>query len=330
MLRGDGTSTSESTHEVMTELRDGHVVVGALFVLGGFAETPLLHHQERSRKPSKLGRTSTPLLRHTSLSAPPTVVRMKNAFINASTAVVAVLCFVCLRSAAMNKASSSRASTTTLLRRTTSLAESDWTQLAAEHKATLQQLLYPTSSVGGEEITKQSLKSRMHSVANHPVYNFLHTYYRYSTDELLLYSPGMDVTLLGATKEKHGLILSQKFSIFDEQGCVYDDCADQPLNSRYGLMTLSTTRDILKATASRKPFLGYGLVIHHSSIIQSFKHSLVFVTSLYDSAACYRLHEWAMLYSGREQPPLKKHQESLPLRLPQEAIDKAVTAGQLR
>ena len=47
-----------------------------------------------------------------------------------------------------------------------------------------------------------SLKRRRHAVHAHPIYNFLHKYYQYSSEELLLYSPGMGVTLKDV-QEKH-------------------------------------------------------------------------------------------------------------------------------
>jgi hypothetical protein len=60
-----------------------------------------------------------------------------------------------------------------------SLTESEWLTAASEHKEQLQNLLYPKCvSPGGKEVTKQSIKSRMHNVSKNPIYNFLHTYYR--------------------------------------------------------------------------------------------------------------------------------------------------------
>jgi hypothetical protein len=51
-------------------------------------------------------------------------------------------------------------------------------------------LLYPESD------SKTSLKDRMHAVSSHPIYNFLHSYYRYSSAELKLYSPGINIVRL--------------------------------------------------------------------------------------------------------------------------------------
>lgn len=52
----------------------------------------------------------------------------------------------------------------------------------------MEYLLYPPK----DTTTVATIKERMHAVHSHPIYNFLHTYYRYSAMELKMYSPGID------------------------------------------------------------------------------------------------------------------------------------------
>jgi hypothetical protein len=62
----------------------------------------------------------------------------------------------------------------------------DWKSEAINHVNTMDNLLYPP---GG------TVKSRSHLVKQHPIYNFLHTYYRYSTKNIKKYSPGLGILM---------------------------------------------------------------------------------------------------------------------------------------
>ena len=64
-------------------------------------------------------------------------------------------------------------------------SRNQWLLNARNHSSIMNDLLYPA-------IIKGSLKERMHAVADHPVYNFLHTYYRYSKIDLTMFSPGIN------------------------------------------------------------------------------------------------------------------------------------------
>ena len=63
-----------------------------------------------------------------------------------------------------------------------------WHSNAVEHSLKMDNLLYPQISSN----KYASMKERMHAVSEHPIYNFLHRYYRYSKTELKLYSPGFN------------------------------------------------------------------------------------------------------------------------------------------
>lgn len=192
-----------------------------------------------------------------------------------------------------------------------SIKKEEWLNAALSHKDALDDLLYPRfgRKKGTKLNTDTSLKTRMHAVKQNPIYNFLHTYYRYSTLELQKWSPGRDCLLEGASKSDHGNILSEAFLSYNSDGCIYTTAsmnqALQPVegdpNSRYGWINLATMRDVLKATTERPPFL-----------------------------SCYGLHEWAMLYSGRNQQSLQKHQQQLNFRLSQKDINSVVESGKLR
>jgi hypothetical protein len=61
-----------------------------------------------------------------------------------------------------------------------------WKSDANNHIKIMEDLLYPPGI---------NLKARTHLVKEHPIYNFLHTYYRYSMQSIKKYSPGLDVVL---------------------------------------------------------------------------------------------------------------------------------------
>ena len=64
----------------------------------------------------------------------------------------------------------------------------EWLSNARNHSSIMNGLLYPKL----DKNKLGSLKERMHAVSDHPVYNFLHTYYRYSKIDLILFSPGIN------------------------------------------------------------------------------------------------------------------------------------------
>jgi hypothetical protein len=76
----------------------------------------------------------------------------------------------------------------------------DWKSEAINHVDTMDYLLYPP---GG------TVKSRSHLVKQHPIYNFLHTYYRYSTKNIKKYSPGLGILMENVKADED--FLNQRF-----------------------------------------------------------------------------------------------------------------------
>jgi hypothetical protein len=177
------------------------------------------------------------------------------------------------------------------------LSSTAWETAAAHHERAMDTLLYPAGS---------NLKSRTHLVREHPIYNFLHTYYRYSAANLRKYSPGIEVLMENGNKHQMASYINDR--LIERKGdCFYYDLPDNELpDGPYGWVTLSRNRDILTKTESRAPFFG-----------------------------CFGLHEWAMLYSGRVDPSNKvptkdRHQKHVPLRVAQDVIDSVVETSSMR
>jgi hypothetical protein len=76
----------------------------------------------------------------------------------------------------------------------------DWKTEAINHIDRMDNLLYPP---GG------TVKSRSHLVKQHPIYNFLHTYYRYSTKNIKKYSPGLGILMEDVVDDED--YLNEKF-----------------------------------------------------------------------------------------------------------------------
>lgn len=193
------------------------------------------------------------------------------------------------------------------------LPVSSWEQEAMLHEKELDRMLYPPG---------ECLKTRQHTVKTHPIYNFLHTYYRYSAKNLRYYSPGIDVVMEAKketsssgsnsnSKRRKDLHISQLdpkyLHVLNDECCSYTlpPTATIEPTSPFGWITMSRNRDLLMNTDSRIPFFG-----------------------------CFGFHEWAMLYSGRNQGPLSQplpsHQKEVPIRVTQEVIDDVVETMGLR
>ena len=152
---------------------------------------------------------------------------------------------------------------------------------------------------------------------NHPIYNFLHTYYDFSVKELTHFSPGINCLLEDVQEQDiTNDILHPKFltqlqveSTEPEKSLSYyslqkltEHSLESSAGSRYRRRHLEFNRDDLQNTLNKQPFFG-----------------------------CFGFHEWAMLYSGRRDPSQSKPHQKLKLRVPQETIDKLVeTQGVLK
>lgn len=177
-------------------------------------------------------------------------------------------------------------------------SQSDWREAALNHKEKFTSMLYPKGV---------NLKERQHMVNDHPIYNFLHRYYRYNKEELLKYSPGMHIQLEVCNDADSDLLSSKFLTIDRSRGTCHFSAAmfreQLTLDGKLGSTYIRQNYNVLVASSKKTAFFG-----------------------------CYGFHEWAMLYSGakNQSQPLKKHQEKLPLRISQDTLDHVVEAGQLR
>lgn len=86
----------------------------------------------------------------------------------------------------------------------------DWSSDANDHVQIMEDLLYPPG---------ESMKVRVHQVRQHPIYNFLHTYYRYSTKSIKKYSPGLGV-IMEAVPDSALALLNEKYLKITPEGIV--------------------------------------------------------------------------------------------------------------
>jgi hypothetical protein len=128
-------------------------------------------------------------------------------------------------------------------------------------------------------------RKRRARAARHPVHDFLFRYYRYSMGKLEEWHPGIDEPLKDSPQAREQFSESP-YRLHD--GVIQRDCRSLEDKDR-GRM--EWTRDLLKATAARMPHFG-----------------------------CFGMHEWAMIYRGDDV----RHREAVPLRMPQESIDRFV------
>lgn len=119
----------------------------------------------------------------------------------------------------------------------------------------------------------------------HPIDDFLFTYYSYSFAKLEVWHPPQDVAL-EEVEELPEAFSRSPYRV--EDGRVIRDISELAEKER---QRLRWTRELLVATRDRAP-----------------------------NFACHGLHEWAMVYRGKEV----RHEKTTPLRLPQEAIDTLV------
>jgi hypothetical protein len=187
------------------------------------------------------------------------------------------------------------------------VARSTWEAAAKQHETAMFDLLYPPG---------KTLKARRHSVRAHPVYNFLHQYYRFSPAALLKYSPGPNI------------ILSDSFHAEDQ--------ASSLLNSDFRCISY------LHDGFYYSPFLlrgtdGRDAIKKHNGSGRTLLDELVRCRQLLQRSlerrpllSCFGLHEWAMLYWPATQDRLRPKQENLPLRVSQDVINATVDANPLR
>ena len=155
-----------------------------------------------------------------------------------------------------------------------------WCSAAMYHANVIDSMIYPSSS------SIDDRKKQIHSVNEHPIYNFIHRYYSYSLKQIKLYSPGINIKLESSTKDDLNVLLSpDNFDIIKNQYC------SKTISIKKKKKLLRNQEILLQTTLNTPHF------------------------------SCFGLHEWAMLAIGDGQE--SRHQ-SLPLRVSQETIDKIV------
>jgi hypothetical protein len=187
------------------------------------------------------------------------------------------------------------------------LQSSEWSALAFEHQNLMIELLYPKldeSKINfGKDFTND-LKPRQHLVHEHPVYNFLHRYYRYSTSDLLKYSPGIRVNLKISKEKNIHRYLNSKYIFYDSNDETYRYDPGSLFNEENHfkkICLLQENFNILSATCKRLPHF-----------------------------TCYGLHEWAMLFSNKSTNVTMDRHQNLKLRVSQDVIDELVTNFPIR
>ena len=180
-----------------------------------------------------------------------------------------------------------------------------WVSEAEQHVEAMNALLYPMTD------SSATLKARMHAVRTHPIYNFMHTYYRYSAEELKLFTPGanspLDVLSPTDSVLLHPLFQHSVSSRASSSSSAVPPLAAPPASTveyrfpktlspegRFGWIQMAKARDVLKSAASLNP----------------------------PNFGCFGLHEWAMLYKGAAPK-----QPGLGLRVSQSTIDAMVEGG---
>lgn len=136
----------------------------------------------------------------------------------------------------------------------------------------------------------EPMRDRLARGEKHPVFDFLHTYYRLSLGKLERWHPGYGVILEDGREARRSF--SEKHYRFSEGACTVDPTLLRARERERLEFTLS----LLAATQSRPP-----------------------------NFACHGLHEWAMVYRGA----MLRHGGTVPLRLPQTEIDGLVESRPL-
>ena len=173
-----------------------------------------------------------------------------------------------------------------------SVTASSVREAASLHRAFLRRFLYPLQDV--------SEKDMLHSVNKNAIYNFLHTYYRFSTNTLMLYSVGQSLPFQLNDEEEDLKLLHPTFLRRRGTSYVYEMVPGELPRAR--LAELIRYREVLRGTINNSPKFN-----------------------------CFGLHEWAMLYSGGEgSAPRERHQKHASLRVSQAVVDDVVEGSSLK
>lgn len=217
------------------------------------------------------------------------------------------------------------------------IPQNQWMVEAKNHGDKMDDLLYPkvlrNTSPKKNQHSEIKFKARTHAVPSHPIYNFLHSYYRYSPQELRLYSPGLGHVLEVSHQDDSQQSISQSTHPMDSKNKsdeIDKDTSSSVMNRYSGIvhiehMSIDSATDVLYLTPTAKTSTSkrYGTVAATTS------RDILFATMMRPPHfGCFGLHEWAMLYSNRTTPenidPTQRHQAQLSLRVSQETIDQVV------
>jgi len=134
-------------------------------------------------------------------------------------------------------------------------------------------------------------RARRGSHQAHPVFDFLFTYYPFSLGKLEQWHPGSGVTLENSTESSHSYN-PRHYQITPESIQLAPEKLDQKARNR-----IAWIHNLLVLTQNRPPHF-----------------------------ACYGMHEWAMVYQGKDNNETIdiRHRESAPLRLSQKETDHIV------
>ncbi len=184
------------------------------------------------------------------------------------------------------------------------LSRQEWLSRTHQYQHDLHNLIYPKNLKTG--------KITQHDTHQHPIYNFLHRYYRYSVEYISKYSAGINHLLEDVQPTD-----LQNEHLHTEFLIPYES------SDQNHLYTLDQDRIKLQLNQNKGKY-------RHANIIQNYQ-TLLTTLRKPPFYGCFGYHEWAMLYSGRSQPRPKPHQPQLPLRVSQEIIDTIVeTPGNLK
>ncbi len=157
------------------------------------------------------------------------------------------------------------------------VARADWLQSAADHRGRVRSWTQPA-------------RERKARGEQHPVHDFLHTYYRLSLGKLERWHPGFGVALEDCAEARR--LFSARTYRFNSRSLT----ADPSLLAPKARQRLEFTVRLLRNTEARPP-----------------------------NFACHGMHEWAMVYRGTAV----RHRATVPLRIPQEQIDLLVESRSL-
>ena len=204
------------------------------------------------------------------------------------------------------------------------LSAACWRSRAAAHRARVLTLTGGALAADPLETNQQRAAGRRR--AEHPVYNFLFTYYSFDPNLLLKYSPGLGVTLLGVGPTEPHLYTGRGWREHLNRGRGAMDARQCKAGVRKAARTAA---EVMRLSGSRQPHLDctrgapHALArVHHLAT----RHPEIAYAPLPAVDSGYGLHEWAMLYAPDATTAQPNKHQKLPLRLTQAELNAVVEA----